>query len=400
MDWSPQQEDALRKVGEWLRDPNAAQVFRLFGFAGTGKTTLARIFAQDVNGTVLFGAYTGKAAYVMRTKGCEGATTIHSLIYKSREKGDARLRELEKELEELSEKHNEDHPQIVDIQKEISLEKSNLKQPFFVKNLDSAVKEASLVVIDECSMVDQDMALDLLSFGTKVLVLGDPAQLPPVGGAGYFTENVTPDVMLTEVHRQAGESPIIWMATKVRNAESIPLGDYGNCGVIEKANPEMVFDYDQILVGKNKTRSASNKRFRNLLGRESPYPVVEDKLVCLRNNHEEGLLNGAIFHVAEVGEVDDRKILMSIRGENSRIVQEVLAHEHHMLGCSEELQWYERKDAQEFDYGYALTVHKSQGSQWDNVLLFDEAHVFRKDRWRWLYTGITRAAEKVTIVRM
>ena len=57
-----------------------------------------------------------------------------------------------------------------------------------------------------------------------------------------------------------------------------------------------------------------------------------------------------------------------------------------------------RRGSDAFDYGYVLTVHKAQGSQWDDVVLFDESWAFREHRDRWLYTGITRAAERLTVV--
>jgi exodeoxyribonuclease-5 len=148
MTWSPQQDSALKSVAEWLRR-GEPQVFRLFGYAGTGKTTLARHIAEAVEGEVAFGAYTGKAALVMRSKGCHDASTIHSLIYRSRE--------------------------------------SDEGGPSFVLNRQSAAAKADLIVIDECSMVDEELGRDLLSFGRPVLVLGDPAQLPPVKGGGFFT---------------------------------------------------------------------------------------------------------------------------------------------------------------------------------------------------------------------
>ena len=84
MSWSPQQDAALKAVAEWLRRGDRP-VFRLFGYAGTGKTTLAKHIAEDVDGEVAFGAYTGKAALVLRSKGCPDASTIHSMIYRSRE---------------------------------------------------------------------------------------------------------------------------------------------------------------------------------------------------------------------------------------------------------------------------------------------------------------------------
>lgn len=133
-----------------------------------------------------------------------------------------------------------------------------------------------------------------------------------------------------------------------------------------------------------------------------PYPVLGDRLVCLRNNSELGLLNGAIFNVTDVEGVMDGKVHMSVQPEDNPMSVSVAALEHHFLGRGKELekQYWLRAEAHEFDYGYALTVHKSQGSQWDSVCVFDESGVFRQQRNRWLYTAITRAAEKVSVVRM
>lgn len=420
MKWSPQQDGALRAVAEWLKSGDQ-QVFRLFGYAGTGKTTLARHFSEGIEGQVLYGAYTGKAAYVLRQKGCPGATTIHSMIYHTKEKGRAHLKDLEQSLAELrielqreyaedcpgeSEERLrsrvEDHSRVGDIRRMIKEERSGLSRPMFTLNMESEVKHARLVTIDECSMVDGQMGEDLLSFGTKILVLGDPAQLPPVAGAGFFTEGVAPDIMLTDIHRQATNSPIIAMATQVRQKRSLDLGDYGSSSVVEQAriDESHAQSADQILVGRNRTRHASNRRMRDLLGRTEQLPVPEDKLVCLRNNHDKGLLNGAIWHVEDVGHISDDRVFMSLRPDTQGMRLDVEAHTHHFLGTERDLPWWERKEAEEFDYGYALTVHKAQGSQWNDVLLFDESYCFRRDKWRWLYTGITRAAERVVVVRM
>lgn len=410
MQWSPQQEDALKKVDEWLKS-GENQVFRLFGYAGSGKTTLAKHFAENVQGEVLFAAYTGKAAHVLRTKGCEGATTIHSLIYRTKEKGQKKLKELELQLVELkvqlanqnkTELEIEQHRRVVDILGLIAQEKKNLTKPFFTLNSDSVVRNAKLVIVDECSMVDAIMGEDLLSFGTKILVLGDPAQLPPVKGSGFFTENVKPDIMLSEIHRQANDNPIIALATKVRNGNSLHLGQYGSSNIIQlkDVNRETVTKTDQILVGRNKTRFSYNKRLREIFERKTMYPEIGDRLVCLRNNGELGLSNGCLYEVNSVLSVDDEMVLMNISPEEGDINFDVLAHPHYFLGKGEELAWFERKKAEEFDYGYALTCHKSQGSQWDDVTVFDESDCFRQDKNRWLYTAITRAAEKVTIVQM
>jgi exodeoxyribonuclease-5 len=129
-------------------------------------------------------------------------------------------------------------------------------------------------------------------------------------------------------------------------------------------------------------------------------PVPSDRLVCLRNSHEKGLLNGAIWYATDIGEYGGDLLTMTVQSEDTDQLLEVEAHTHYFLGNEDKLGWWERKEAEEFDYGYALTVHKAQGSQWDDVMLFDESWCFRQDRWRWLYTGITRAAKRVTVVRM
>ncbi len=419
MKWSPQQDAALLAVDNWLRSGDQ-QVFRLFGYAGTGKTTLARHFAEGVEGRVMFGAYTGKAAHVLRQKGCQGATTLHSMIYHTKEKGRARLKDLEQSLTELrmelrselsiEDRENpevmqaqvEEHRRVIDIRQMIVDERRALSQPMFSLNLNSDVAGARLVVIDECSTVDGSMGEDLCSFGTKILVLGDPAQLPPVAGAGFFTEGVEPDIMLTDIHRQAADNPIIAMATQVRQQETLKVGSYGESMVVDPARIDHshALAADQMLVGRNKTRHASNRRMRTLLGRTEQLPVPKDRLVCLRNNHDMGLLNGAIWNVEDVVGIDEERIIMTLQPEDGGASLGVEAHTHHFLGSEEYLPWWERKEAEEFDYGYALTVHKAQGSQWKDVLLFDESYCFRKDRWRWLYTGLTRAEERIIVVRM
>lgn len=377
----------------------SSQVFRLFGYAGTGKTTLAQHFAEDVGGNVLFAAYTGKAALVMRQRGCREATTIHKLIYQPKDKSKQHLVELEEKLRILQEKlkMGEDVlEEIVSVEDAITREKKNLKRPAFSLNVESDVRFASLVIIDECSMVDQQMGEDLLSFGTKVLVLGDPAQLPPINGTGFFASS--PDVMLTEIHRQARDNPIIRMATDVRTGHRLLPGQYGESTVMKRSDPrygpELIMGSDQVIVGKNATRRSFNARFREIKGFAGSIPVPGDKLVCLRNNHDIGILNGAIWSVEEVlGDAGDTVGLLITDGTDK---VSVVAHSQPFSG--DEVPLWTRRDAEEFDYGYALTCHKAQGSQWGSVVIIDESGCFRENGTKWLYTAVTRAAERVSIV--
>ncbi len=413
MDWSPQQERGLKEVSRWLSDPGNRQLFRLFGYAGTGKTTLAKHLAADVHGDVLFAAFTGKAASVLAASGAPNAQTLHSLIYHPKERSRERLDELKAELtrwqQMLAEDRAEglpDDPRKTDnIQRvtgEIRAEERNAKRPDFSLNLESKLANASLLVVDECSMVGEEMAQDILSFGCPVLVLGDPAQLPPVKGTGYFTD-AKPDIMLTEIHRQARDNPIIELATRVRNGEGLPQGQYGESAVISRATPELAMAANQVLVGKNATRTATNRRMRELLGfTGSPFPLEGEKVVCLRNDREVGLLNGTLHTVLTDSEELGGYVNLRIRPEDYPDADPLLvpAHPEHFNGDPEQIGYWDRRSAQEFTFGYALTCHKAQGSQWGNVLIIDESRVFRSRdvQQKWLYTAITRAAERVTVV--
>jgi exodeoxyribonuclease-5 len=362
------QDSALKAIHAWLKEKpparGAAKIFRLFGYAGTGKTTLARHLAESADGKVHFAAFTGKAAMVMRSKGCAGASTIHSLIYRARESG--------------------------------------AEVPEFELWDEAPASKAKLIVIDECSMVDEELGRDLMSFGVPVLVLGDPAQLPPIQGGGYFTE-AEPDAMLTEVHRQARGNPIVRLSMDIRAGRSLAPGIYGETQVVSRQSldPQSVLRADQVLVGRNATRRAYNIRIRQRRGLLDPLPIAGDKLVCLRNNRKKGLFNGGLWSVKErrpprkSGAMTMRLLPdedVGARGVKVRVRPECFS------GGIEQLEWAQRRRFDEFDYGYVLTVHKAQGSQWDDVVLFDESFAFPESRERWLYTGITRAAKRLTVV--
>ena len=375
MEFSPQQDDALKAVARWLK-AGKPQLFRLFGYAGTGKTTLARHFAEHVDGQVQFAAFTGKAAQVLRSKGAVNARTIHSLIYRPR-----------------GEEAVEDE----------ATGKTSIN-PTFSINRQSPIARAKLVIIDECSMVDEQLGRDLMSFGTPILVLGDPAQLPPISGGGFFTEH-EPDHLLTEIHRQARDNPIIRLALDVREGREFMRGDYGDARVIgkEEVNQDLVLGADQVLVGTNRTRRRYNARLRELKGFSAAYPQAGDKLVCLRNDPAKGLLNGSLWKVMtssrETVKPGINLLVSPEEDDPDRGVAKIKLLKAAFEEQDTEIPWSTKKRFDDFDYGYALTVHKAQGSQWDEVVLFDESWAFKDTRQQWLYTAITRAAKKLTIVR-
>lgn len=361
-DFSRQQREAYDLGRDWIRAPDR-QVFRLFGVAGAGKTTLARSLATLVPGRVVFGAPTGKAALRMRQTGCRGALTLHSMLYTPKFHRDGSVS--------------------------------------FVLNLvDGPALDAALIVVDEASMVNDEVANALLSLGRPVLVLGDPAQLPPPEGAGGLTD-AEPDYFLTEIHRQAEGSPIIALARRVREGEPPRHGDWGGARVIPRGvlSAEDVLAFDAVIVGRNETRFAMNRRLRAALGHGGPVPGVGEKIVCCRNDRATGIFNGEVFRIREVGRARGRNtVKLDVVPEEGGEARSVSVRLEHFMGSAETLSVKERRASQHFEWGYAITCHKAQGSAWDRVLVYDESGCFGEQAARWLYTAITRAREALTIV--
>lgn len=399
---APQQVEAAARVRQWLADPFGAHsrepgVFRLFGYAGTGKTSVAQILAADVAGQVRYAAFTGKAALVMHRKGCYGASTIHRLIYLPRIKCTQHLRQL---AEQLRAETDEDRRR--ELLALHDAEKANLARPSFTLNLESPLRDAALLVLDEVSMIGEIHGRDLLQFRVPILALGDPAQLPPVKDRGYFTDpRQEPDFLLTDIHRQEQGSPVLKLATMARQGQEIPLGDYGQgTRVVAKKDVsiEQAMTFDQIIVGRNVTRRALNTRIRKVLGFETPVPQPGDRLVCLRNDGETGLMNGGQWRCLGAELLDEERVLLSIIDDENQLGLQVEAHMAYFRG--EEPPFYEIRQAQCFDFAYAITCHKSQGDQFSSVCVVDESDIFGADRHRWLYTAITRASSpNLTIVK-
>lgn len=352
---SKQQEAAFAAVKAWFEDPNAPQTFRLFGYAGTGKTSIAKQLVEALGidrEDYRFAAYTGKAASVLRSKGCEPASTVHGLIYKF---------------------NGTDHE----------------GKPEF----DTCYKKTQglrLAILDECSMIGRRMGADLEAMGCKILVLGDPAQLPPIGDSGYFTD-AEPDVLLTEIHRQAADSGILQLATAAREGKPLPEG-LADAVVAPQPTWPMIDGHDIVLCGTHARRNGINDAVRKRRGFTAPV-VVGDRLVCTRNNHRIGVMNGETGTVVTVGDkespVDDSVYLVVKLDSGTEVRAWSFVETKPDPQDHDNVYW---------DYGYAITVHKAQGSQWDSVLLVNESKVFGVNAKQWLYTGITRAAKHLTVV--
>ena len=362
------QAAAIRAVCKWYNSgPNRPQIFRLFGYAGTGKTTLTRTIVSELGvDRVLYAAFTGKAALVMTRKGTP-ASTIHSLIYAPRTVNGKLV---------------------------------------FQLNLDSPLYDADLLVLDEVSMVGEILGEDLLSFQVPTLVLGDPGQLPPPKGTGYFTKSL-PNVMLTEIHRQAAGSPIIKLATMARLGQPIPYGKHGQAVVRSPEEhmppPNMLLAAEQVICGRNATRHELNQAMKEAAGFTSDLlPTGKgEKIICLRNQRDRGLLNGMFIKLTDIGASTPPGFLATVETENGRTSPAPLhvftAHfiRDVELGDAGIVRRHKLVDAA---WGWAITCHKAQGSQWKNVIVINEGFGRRDDYRRWLYTAITRAEEGLLII--
>lgn len=420
---SPQQAAAIRAIVEWYSNPNrTAQVFRLFGYAGSGKTTITQhaIDALGLNpmnrqgggGGVLFAAFTGKAALVMTRKGTT-ASTIHSLIYRVSEATPEEIARVEKELFDLQRSLTRMPPAeraFAETQmRRLQLRLADIHKPQFLLNEKSLVRDADLIVLDEVSMVGPEMAADLLAFGKPILVLGDPGQLPPIKGAGAFT-NVEPDVMLTEIHRQAGESAILRLATMARQGEPIPYGAHDDHVWKMRRNevaPKQLLRGGQVICGRNATRIHLNGAMKQAAGFDSIHPQgCGEKIICLKNRHDLGLVNGMFVSLADVRHEGPLEFSATITTEDGVAIagrpRFYKGHyDDHVTPDPDRLRrdWKPMRGLIETVWGYAITAHKAQGSSWANVVVYDDGlGRTAEDRNRWLYTAITRAEQGLVLL--
>jgi exodeoxyribonuclease-5 len=406
---SIQQDAALVEIDRWLKDRDTKQqVLKLAGPAGCGKTSIAKYAVQGAPGKAHFLAPTGKAADVLSRKGCP-AKTIHSMAYSP--KGERRSEKADQIRELLQAERSKSAPDEnrLNVLRRALREASRDDGPIFAFNPTGPLSEPDVacIVVDEASMVNDTMRCDLLSYGVKILALYDPFQLPPVKGVGGFSG--PPDIMLTEIHRQAAESGVLRFATAVREGRPLPLGEWGpDCSVIAQGDRDgmqaAALEADLTLCGKNDTRLALNRRLRQLRGLDSPHPMAGDRIICRRNEyeHEPVLFNGSMWRVTEADEPDTEAMLQWLSLDSvdvqglSCMTQSLL----HLFHGWDDVPIFRAKDGSKFDYAHAITTHLAQGSEARSVFVFDEsARAFPGFPARHLYTAATRAREKLVVAR-
>ena len=392
MELTKKQEEGLKIAV--ARHKSREKYTVISGYAGTGKSTLVRfiIDALDVDeDKVAYATYTGKAAEVLRKKGNPNAMTLHRLLYDSiPRQGGGFIRIPKKQL------------------------------------------DYNIVVVDEVSMVPKTMVDMLLAHRVYILFLGDPGQLPQIDKKETHNLLDHPHVFLDEVMRQAAESEIIQLTMKIRNGEDIPFIHGKEVIVAPKA--ELVTGHltwaDIIICATNKTRHNMNRQKRELLGYSGVLQTGE-RIIVKRNYWEDcdedgnALVNGTVGTVANPYESfvripsyvkNDRRDLPLIgcvftpdggkSFDTFEIDKDYLLKEEPCVDWRVSYQLGKLKPKigdilpKQATYGYALTCHAAQGSEFDKVLVIEESFPFDKtEHQRWLYTAATRAAEKLVLVR-
>ena len=409
------QENAKNLIVEWFTNTDD-KIFVLSGYAGTGKTFLIdyvvrQVLRLNVGVEAVFVSPTGKAAANLVRCGCI-AGTVHSLIY----------------VRDGEEFDVDENGEIID-KKELTFVKRSM--------IDANIR---LIIIDEASMINETVLNDLLSFGVKCLFCGDGAQLPPVNGTCPLMQN--PHYTMTEIVRQASDNPIIRLATMAREGKSIPYGNYGDkvCVIgrhkMSREERKRIFlKADQIICGRNKTRMALNTEIRGYKGipQEQLLPIDGEKLICTLNDWEKPLdseekfylVNGIIGTAKNVKECLDDLATMQFQadfmedsvlapfdtgiftrgaykhlyGDRAVTLSDgSVAHEGN-FALLHTLRSVSDEPICRFEFAYAVTCHKAQGSEFDFVVVFDESWAFGEESARWLYTAITRAKEKLLIIR-
>lgn len=408
IDLSERQQQIADNIVDWLNNGDK-QTYAVCGYAGTGKTTIGRWLQEEIGGAS-FLAYTGKAVNVLFSKGCREVSTIHSAIMEPARKDTRPLNDLRERLSNATSEFDK-----LSIKNQIADMEEELAKPHF--KLREGKEVEPFKIVDEYSMINQDLYRDLTKSFKKILFFGDEFQLPPIGNTSNGEKAycpVQPDEYLTEIHRQAADSPILHAATAIRNLAEPDYCNWGDFRVVhrrELTNDDLI-NADKVIVGYNKTRHEMNKWFRDAKGIRSILPRQGEMMMCLQNYKELGLFNGMEVEVLEDAVQHPSKpyaYLCKFKGINKNLEgeQPLECWLGELQGDVFRYSDVKLRGLRQFAFCNAITCHKSQGSEYGDLIIFDEPvadkDLSARDRAvmiaRWRYTAVTRGKKRVTIVK-
>lgn len=340
-----EQENGLKILREKIE--NGSPVTILQGAAGTGKSYLLSYLLSSLDlleNELAFVSFTGTAAKVLQKQGL-AASTIHRLIYNPIMVRGMCVGFRKKTREEL-------------------LETGRYK----------------LIIVDEFSMLTQEILVDLMSYKIPLLLVGDHFQLPPIGKANQYMNSA--DVFLEEVHRQALDNPILWAATQVRLGNGLPAGIYQNTlfvGRKEEAQEDWFRKDVQIITGLNKTKDSLNAIMAG-----TNRPMAGHKIMFLKNDMNNGVTNGTIADLKGIRRIYQNVYAVDVVTDDGVRINNYQS-EFILTGDTPQ------RRGQYFSFAYAISCHKAQGQTFDSPgIVFDESAVFGVHSRRWLYTAISR----------
>lgn len=360
-------------------------LFTIGGLAGTGKTTIMHAIREASPIRLIPCAYTGKAACVLRSKGLDDAGTIHSNIYKPHE--------------------------VAYVDPKSGKTKYRLEFGLITRDL----LDGDGFLVDEGSMISGELFNDMRSFEVPIIVVGDHGQLEPISKMDVNLMR-DPNVTLEKIHRQAAESGIIRLAHEIRRGgaayvDRLQAMDTDDVIISPKHEVRHDTKAEVVLCGFNKTRCSMNEHVRRRRGLEGKLAIGE-RIICLSNDRQLGVFNGLMGNVVAIE--GERVETLYPRGEdevNATIWQASVHWDGDekprpvtLSGVAigaEKLS--PAMPGAHFgrhvivDYGYCVTVHKAQGSQWDNVAVLNEKAPKIWNQARWAYTAVTRAAKKLRL---
>lgn len=442
MKLSEEQEEAVLYAMDWYKNGRFTHsVFRLFGYAGTGKTTVLKQLTKRLGlrpDQIMYMSPSGKAASVMTSKGCN-ATTVHRALYRFVRDNTDQMNALMEERDSINEKLEDETEHREALNRRLAIVERELASPSSRPHpeftfLGTAAVESSirLIVVDECSMVANSMFNDLESLCLPIIFVGDSAQLPAIEkdkAPPKVLETVEPYAQLTQVHRQSDDSSILDFATRARCGDTyftpedredlVSICDERGRTIEEICDGINLLYFDQVICWTNDTRRLINYYMKHQASVVDTLPVGNrsEKLISIGNIDlgDVFVSNGSMV---EVEYDDEREGQIYARGREGPMdhpvtLKSVDGRDVYVEGLSlwklpfEEWDWEPTQQALnerlakrrciQAEWGWAITVNKAQGSEWERVCIIDEYR--GRGRAKWLYTAITRARKELVIIR-